>query len=80
MEEIYRQLKFLKTEIMNLKPKQSGGAYFWVSSNKKSGKKDRAVTFIMACSAAYDRWFLPYERSTGRFKKRATPKFGRIRV
>jgi hypothetical protein len=79
INEIYRQLKFLKTEIMNLKPKQSGDSHVWVSSNKKSGKKDRAVAFIMACAVAYDRWFAAYEVGT-RKRKKCKPRFGRIRL
>lgn len=81
ISEIYRQLKFLKTEIVSLKPKQSGDSHIWVSSSKKSGKKDRAVAFIMGVSEAFVRWFLPYENSgLKKYKKKAKPRFGRIKL
>lgn len=77
IEDIHKELKYLKTEIVGLKPKQSGTSHIWVSSEKKRSKKDRAVAFIMAVSEAFKKWFLPYEN---RMKQdtRPKPRFGRI--
>ncbi len=79
IENIYRELKYLKTEIVGLKPKQSGSQYMWVSADKKRSKKDRAVSFIMAVSEAYKKWFLPYEGGK-KSDSRPRARFGRIRL
>lgn len=80
IENIYKELKYLRSEIVGLRPKQSGQSAIWVKSDKKSNKKDRAVSFIMACSAAYKAWFAPYETSSAKTGKKAKPVFGRIKL
>jgi hypothetical protein len=79
IEDIHKELKYLKTEIMGLRPKQSGASHIWVSSDKKRSKKDRAVSFIMVVSEAYKKWFLPYENNRRR-DSRPKPRFGRINL
>lgn len=81
IENAYKELKYLKSEIVSLRPKQSGSSSVWIKTDKKSKKKDRAVAFIMACSAAYISWFSKYDIS-GSYKtaKKARPVFGRIKL
>lgn len=79
MSRIYKQIKFLKTEIIKIKPKVGQGGSLWIQADTKRGKKDRVVAFIMACSAAYRRWFENIDdagRQTS--KKKARCVFGRI--
>lgn len=79
MSRIYKQIKFLKTEIIKIKPKVGQGGNLWIQADTKKGKKDRVVAFIMACSAAYRRWFQGIDdASKASTRKRVKCVFGRI--